>query len=164
LAVELIQALFYPVFVLAVTVAIMIFIPRDQLRGLLPAAAVIGGLGDVIVVWLFQDVLKIIWFKNHGIWECANQHFFSPIGWTMVMVLYFYFFPRHLRILRYLYTAAWAALAVGYGVLVRNVELYDFRPWFFPVPIYLTFLGWFTFAIWAYHALGAAHSPEQADK
>ena len=81
---ELIQALFYPVFVLAVTVAIMIFIPRDQLRGLLPAAAVIGGLGDVIVVWLFQDVLKIIWFKNHGIWECANQHFFSPIGWTMV--------------------------------------------------------------------------------
>ncbi|MGI6148426.1 MAG: hypothetical protein GX195_10355 [Firmicutes bacterium] len=161
---ELVQAVFYPAFVVAMAVAILLFIPRGQLRGLIPAAAVLGGLGDVITVWLFQDVLGIIWFMNHGIWECANQHFFSPIGWTLVMVFYFYFFPRHLRILRYLYTAAWAALAVGYGLLVRNVELYDFKPWFFPIPMYLTFLAWFTFAIWAYHALGAAHSPDEAER
>lgn len=161
---QLIQALFYPVFVLVVSVAIIAFIPRDEVRRIIPAAAVLGGLGDVIVVWLFQDVLKIIWFKNHGIWECANQHFFSPIGWTLTMVLYFYFYPRDLRILRYLYTAAWATLAVGYGLLVRNVELYDFRPWFFPLPMYLTFLTWFAFVTWAYHALGVADSPNLADR
>lgn len=158
--VELMQALFYPAFVAIVALAIFIIIPRSELRRLFPAAAVIGGLGDVITVFIFQDILGIIWFQNHGIWECANQHFFSPIGWTLVMVLFFYFFPAEQRILRYLYTAAWATLAVGYGLLVRNVELYDFKPWFFPIPIFLTFLGWFSFAIWAYYALGAAESPD----
>lgn len=161
---QLVQALFYPVFVLVVGLAIIIFIPRERLRGLVPVAAVLGGLGDVVTVWLFQDVLKIIWFTNLGMWECANQHFFSPIGWTMVMILYFYFYPRHLKLLRYLYTAAWAVLAVGYGLLVRNVGLYDFRPWFFPLPIFLTFLAWFAFAIWAYHALGAATPPDDAER
>ena len=78
--------------------------------------------------------------------------------------VYFYFFPRHLRILRYLYTAAWAALAVGYGLLVRNVELYDFKPWFSLSPCISHSSAWFTFAIWAYHALGAAHSPDEAER
>ena len=127
---ELIQALFYPVFVLAVTVAIMIFIPRISsgiaLRGH-------RGLGDVIVVWLFQDVLKIIWFKNHGIWECANQHFLSH--WLdNGDGAYFYFFPVTLESCATFTLQGLGGLAVGYGVLVRNVELYDFRPWFFLFP------------------------------
>ena len=158
-----VQTMFYPTFVAVIAILILLVIPRSDLRRLIPRATVLGGVGDIVTVFIYQDLLGVIGFKNHGIWECANQHFFSPVGWTLVMVLYFYFYPDSPRILRYLYTGAWAALAVGYGLLVRNVELYDFKPWFFPIPMYLVFLGWFAFAIWAYHALSNEDSPELAD-
>ena len=43
------------------------------------------------------------------------------------MVLFFYFFPAE-AYHALLYTASWATLAVGYGLLVpTNIELYDFK-------------------------------------
>ncbi|TCL75157.1 hypothetical protein EDC14_100388 [Hydrogenispora ethanolica] len=64
-------------------------------------------------------------------------------------MLFLRFLPRRQPFF-YLYILTFGAFSVGYGLMVKNAGLFDFRPWFYPVFAYLTFLGWWSFGTWLF--------------
>jgi hypothetical protein len=100
-----------------------------------------------MVVYIFQDILHIIWFKNSGIFEALGQNLLSPPSWALTIMLVLRFLPKR-KLFMYVYILGMGVVSVGYAYLVRNVGLFDFQPWFYPVFSYFTFFGWWSFAVW----------------
>jgi len=141
--------LFYPIYIALGFILVVIFIPREKIKEYFIYGLLLGGLGDILVVGLFQNLLHIISFKNAGIFLFLGMNFLSPISWTVTVMLFLNFLPRRKPFL-YLYVLTFATFSVGYGYLVHNVGLFDFKPWFYPVYSFLTFLGWWSFISWIY--------------
>jgi hypothetical protein len=144
---EMITLLFYPVFLLIVFILTLIFIPREKYKEYFIYGFLTGALGDIIVVGLTQNVLGLIWFKNQGIFYVHKMIALSPLCWSMVMMIFFYFLPER-KYFRYVYILTWAFYSLGYGYVVHNVGLFSFVDWFYPLPAYIIFLCWWTFASW----------------
>ena len=140
----MISTLFYPTYLLIAFSLSLIYIPKKDYKEYLIYGFLLGGLGDILVVGLFQNLLHIMWFKNQGIFNVLGQNFLSPPSWTFTVMLFLYFLPRK-GISLYLYILTFAAYSVGYGLIVHNAGLFDFRPWLYPVVSYFIFLGWWTF-------------------
>ena len=141
--------LFYPTFLLVTFILTLIFIPRSKYKRYFVYGFLVGGLGDVVVVTILQNLLHIMWFKNHGIFYVLGHIALSPPSWTVTIMIFLYFLPSR-RWFLYPYVVTWALYSVGYAYLVHNVGLYDFVPWLYPVPIYFLFLGWWSFAAWLF--------------
>lgn len=144
---EIIQLLFYPVFLVATFCLTLIFIPKVLYKEYFIYGFLIGGLGDIVAVGLMQNILGLMWFQNQGIFYVLKQMALSPLCWTVTVMIFLYFLPTK-RAFRYPYILTWAALSLGYGYIVHNVGLFDFVPWLYPIPAYLIFLGWWSFASW----------------
>lgn len=145
----MVKVLFYPTFLLMVFILSLIYIPKKDYKEYFIYGVLLGGLGDVLVVGLFQNILNIIWFKNAGIFNALGQNLLSPPCWLFVVMLFLRFLPGR-RPFLYLYIITVAFSSVGYGILVRNVGLFDYQPWFYPVFSFLTFLGWWCFITWLF--------------
>ncbi len=142
---------FYPVYLLTAFIMTLIFIPKEHYKQYFIYGILIGGLGDVLVVAIFQNIFHIIWFKNAGIFNVLGQNILSPPSWTFTVMIFLRFLPVR-RPFLYLYLVAFAFASTGYGYLVHSVGLFDFRPWFYPYFSALTFLGWWVFAAWVFMA------------
>jgi hypothetical protein len=146
---ELVMHLFYPVFLLMAFMLTLIFIPRKDYKNYLIYGFLIGGSGDIFTVGIMQNLLHVMWFKNQGIFYVLGHIALSPPCWTLSVMIFLYFLPARPWVL-YLYILTWAAYSLGFGYLVHNINLFDFLPWFYPVPAYLIFLSWWSFAAWLF--------------
>lgn len=144
-----VNQLFYPTFLLVTFILTLIFIPRNKYKSYFIYGFLIGGLGDVVVVTILQNLLQVMWFKNHGIFYVLGQIALSPPSWTVTVMIFLNFLPAR-RWFLYPYIATWGLCSLGYAYVVRNVGLYDFVPWLYPIPIYFLFLGWWSFAAWLF--------------
>ena len=135
------SALFYPVYILLAVIVIALTIPRQDLKTYFIYGFILGGLGDVVVVALFQNVLHLIWFQNSGIFNFLGENLLSPPSWILTVMLYLRFLPTR-KVFRYIYVLGFAVFSVGYGYLVHNVGLFDFQSWYYPIFAYFTFLAW----------------------
>ncbi len=131
----------YPTFLVILFSLSLVYIPRKDYKEYLIYGFLLGGLGDMVVVALYQNVFHLIWFKNQGIFNVVGQNFLSPPCWSFTVMLFLYFLPRK-GVAHYLYVLTFAAYSVGYGLMVHNAGLFDFKPGFYPFFSYLTFLGW----------------------
>ncbi|KJS21595.1 MAG: membrane protein [Clostridiaceae bacterium BRH_c20a] len=145
----MVQTLFYPTFLLIVFILSLILIPKKDYKEYFIYGVILGGFGDVLVVGLFQNILNIIWFKNAGIFNALGQNLLSPPCWIFVVMLFLRFLPSR-RAFLYLYIITVAFSSVGYGILVHNAGLFDYKPWFYPVFSFFTFLGWWCFITWVF--------------
>lgn len=143
------EVLLYPGLLMVLFILMVFLIPRSDLRYYLPYGIVLGGLMDVVLTWLFQDIFKVIKFTNLGMFHCSGQTVFSPLGWTLVITLYLYLWPKSGG-LKYAYTVTWSVLAVAFGQLLANVGLFQYVPWFYPIPLFFVLLGQFVFAVWIF--------------
>ncbi len=135
--------LFYPVYLTIVFILSIIYIDRKDYKEYLTYGFLLGGLGDILTVGLFQNILRFMWFKNQGLFNVLGQNYLSPPSWTFTVMLFLYFLPRK-GISQYLYVLTFAAFSVGYGLVVHNAGLFDFKPWLYPVVSYFIFLGWWS--------------------
>ena len=71
----------------------------------------VGGLGDVLSVFVYQNLLGFMWFKNQGLFYVLGQHALSPLCWTFTVMIFLYFLPAK-RFFLYVYTLAWAMASV----------------------------------------------------
>lgn len=145
----MLTTLFYPSYILIALVIVLITIPKRDFKEYFIYGVLFGGLGDVVVVGLFQNLLNVIWFKNSGIFNALGQNLLSPLSWTLTVMIFLYFLPQQ-KLFRYIYVLGFAVFSVGYGYLVHNVGLFDFRPWFYPFFAYLTFLFWWSIISWVF--------------
>lgn len=141
--------LFYPVYLAIAFGFSLIYIPKKVYKEYLIYGLLIGGLGDILLVSLFSNLLHLMWFKNAGIFEVLGHHFLSPPSWTFSMMLFLYFLPRR-RPFLYLYILTFTMYSFGYGLIVRNCGLYDFRPLFYYLGVPFSFLVWWSFAAWIF--------------
>jgi len=143
----MVSTLFYPVYLVLAVILTLIFIPKKHYKEYFIYGFLIGGLGDFMAVSLFQNILHIIWFKNLGIFNINGQHILSPCSWTVTVMLFLRFLPDR-RFFMYFYILTYAGFSVSYGILVKNVGLFDFRPLLYPYFSFLIFLSWWCFAAW----------------
>lgn len=141
--------LFYPVYLLIAFVLTLIFVPQKDYKEYLIYGVMVGALGDVIMVGLVQNVFHIMWFKNMGIFDVLGQHALSPLSWLVTVMLFLRFLPSRKTFL-YIYILTFSCASVAYGIVVRNANLYDFLAWFYPIPAYLIFVLWWSFAAWIF--------------
>lgn len=146
---KFVALLFYPVFLLIVFCLTLIFIPKNKYKEYFIYGFLIGGLGDVIAVGLFQNILGIMWFENQGIFYVLKMQALSPPSWIVTVMIFLYFLPSK-KPFRYPYILMWACFSLGYGYLVHNAGLFDFVNWFYPIPAYFIFLSWWLFASWLF--------------
>lgn len=139
----------YPIFVITLLFFSLILIPRNQYREYLMYGFLCGGLGDIIIVTLLQNILGLIVFKNQGVFYVLGHHALSPIGWTLAVMLFLFFLPKR-RIFLYFYLVAWTFLSLGFGYIVHNAQLFEFADWYYPVPTFFVFLLWWIFATWLF--------------
>jgi hypothetical protein len=141
--------LFYPVYLAIVFSLSLIFIPKKEYKEYLIYGLLHGGLSDIIVVGIFANLFHLMWFKNGGIFLVMGQIFLSPPCWTFTIMLFLYFLPER-RPFLYLYILTFTFFSFGYGLMVRNCGLYDFKPWFYYAVSPITFCAWFSFAAWVF--------------
>lgn len=143
-----IQVFFYPGFILIVLIFLLITVPRAAFRALLPYGIVLGGLLDYLWNLVLGNLFRIFVYTNHGIFNVSGQMFLAPLAWTLIIVFYLYFWPRDNRQLSYFYMLAWGGLATGFGQVVYLIELFEYSPWLYPLPMLGLFLARFAFAAW----------------
>ncbi|NLY10094.1 MAG: hypothetical protein GX020_00145 [Firmicutes bacterium] len=141
--------LLYPIYVLFTLTLTLIFIPRDHYKEYLIYGLLVGGLGDIVVVMLMQNLFGVMQFKNQGIFYVLGHHALSPLAWTLTVMLFLFFLPNR-KWFRYLYVIYWAMMSVGYGYLVHNAELFEFKSWLYPIPAFFIFIAWWSVATWLF--------------
>lgn len=145
-----ITELFYPGYLIITFILTITFIPKKRYKEYFLYGVLIGGLGDIIIVFLMQNILGIMWFKNQGIFNFYGQIAFSPPGWTVTFMIFLHFLPKHRKWFLYPYLIAWTFASLAFGKVAQNVGLFDFTPWLYPVPGFLIFLGWWSFGAWLF--------------
>jgi len=140
---------FYPTFLIGTFILTLIFIPKKEYKEYFIYGFLIGGLGDIIIVYLMQNMFGIMWFKNQGIFSVLGQMALSPLCWTVSIMIFLYFLPRK-RWFLYPYILTWASISLGYGYIVHNIGLFYFVDWLYPIPAYFVFLGWWILAAWLF--------------
>ncbi|WP_088187169.1 hypothetical protein [Desulfosporosinus sp. FKA] len=143
------STLFYPSYILIAFIIVILTIPQKDLKNYFIYGVLFGGFGDVVVVGLFQNVLHIICFKNAGIFNVLGENLLSPPSWILTVMIFLRFLPLQ-KLFQYAYVLGFAVFSVGYGYLVHNVGLFDFKPWYYPFFAYLTFLFWWTTITWVF--------------
>ncbi|MDQ7092010.1 hypothetical protein REC12_00175 [Desulfosporosinus sp. PR] len=145
----MISTFFYPTYILVAFIVVVITIPKKDFKEYFIYAMIFGGLGDIVTVGLFQNLFHIIWFKNAGIFNVLGQNLLSPPSWILTVMIFLHFLPAR-RSFLCVYVLGFAAFSVAYGYLVHNVDLFDFRPWFYPYFAYVTFLAWWSVITWTF--------------
>ncbi len=145
----MLSTLFYPSYILIAFIILFLTIPQKDLKKYFIYGVLFGGFGDVVVVGLLQNVLHIIWFKNAGIFNVLGENLLSPPSWILTVMIFLRFLPSR-RLFLYAYILGFAVFSVGYGYLVHNVGLFDFKPWYYPFFAYLTFLPWWSTITWVF--------------
>jgi hypothetical protein len=141
----MLTTLFYPSFLLTLFIIVLLLIPKELFKEYFIYGVLIGGLGDIIVVGLFQNLFHIIQFTNVGLFNVLGMNILSPPCWILMVMLFLRFLPRK-RSFLIIYNIAFASFSVGFGYIVYNANLFTFRPWFYPFFSFITFLGWWVFA------------------
>lgn len=143
-----VQVLLYPTLVLILATFLLITVPRKVFRALLPYGLVLGGLLDYVWNVIFGDLFKIFIYKNNGVFDVSGQMIFAPLAWTLIIVFYLYFWPKENRQLCYFYVLFWGGLATGFSQVVYFAALFEYKPWFYPLPMLIMFLVRFALAAW----------------
>jgi hypothetical protein len=112
---QIYTVLFYPVFLTITFLLTLIFIPHNKYKEYFIYGFLIGGLGDVIVVALMQNLLGVMWFKNQGLFYLYGQMALSPPSWTVTVMIFLYFLPVKSSF-RIPYILTWASHSVGYDI------------------------------------------------
>lgn len=154
-----ITQLVYPAYLLIAFTLTVIFIPRNKYRRYFICGFLVGCLGDVIIVFILQNLLHVMFFTNQGMFYVLKLNALSPLGWTLTMILFLYFLPSN-RWFQYPYIATWAFCSLSFAYILRNAGLYDFVPWLYPIPISFLFLGWYSFAAWVFKKSESLQSTE----
>ena len=142
------QVLVYPALIVILAVFLLITVPRDEFRLLVPYGVVLGGLVDFLFDRLFSSLFHVFSYTNLGMFGVSGQLLLAPLAWTLIIVFYLYFWPRDHRYLGYFYILAWSLLATGYSQVVLQLEMFSYLPWYYPLPMLLLFIARFAFVAW----------------
>jgi len=146
----MISTLFYPTYILLAFIIVLITVPKKYFKEYFIYAILLGGLGDVVVVGILQNLLHVMKFENAGIFNVLGQNILSPPSWILTVTIYLRFLPQQ-KTFQYVYVLAFAAFSVAYGYLVHNVGLFNFRPWLYPYFAFLLHLGWWSIITWVFN-------------
>ena len=145
----MLSILFYPTYILIAFIVVLLTIPQKDLKRYFIYGVLLGGFGDVVMVGLYQNVLQVIWFKNAGIFNALGQNLLSPPSWILTVMIFLRFLPLR-KPFQYAYVLSFGIFSVGYGYLVHNIGLFDFKSWYYPFFAYLTFLFWWATVTWIF--------------
>lgn len=143
-----VQILLYPILVFILIIFLLLTVPRQSLRALMPYGVVLGGLLDFACNLIFGNLFKIFSFHPVDFLTAGEHLLLTPIAWACLVIFYLYFWPTKNQRLGFFYGFAWAILATGFSQIVYQVGLFRYQNWFYPFPMLLMFLARFAIITW----------------
>lgn len=130
-------------------VATLVTIPREVYKKYLIWGFILGGVGELAMVTIFERLLHLIKYKNMGFFNVFGLvSFWTPLAWMFTFMLFFYFLPVR-RIFFYLYLLGFAFFAHMVGLVLQNLGLFEYiGTYIYYAP--LVFFLWFSLAAFTY--------------
>lgn len=115
-----------PLFFLAVMVLLCaLFIPRERLRRLFPAALTAGLFAEILSILLFSKLIKLFTYVNQGPYGIKGFPILVLFGWVFITALYLHWRPEADGPWPLLaYTASFAVLLLLLHELVENLKIF----------------------------------------
>ncbi len=142
------QIWFYPGMIFLLLVVVLVALPRDTLRLLVPLGLILGGLVDTFCTLICSDLLGIYSYTSPPLFDVSGHLILAPIAWSLVIVFFLYFWPKYSKQLGYFYVLTWGLLATGVSQVVHYLGLFDYSDWLYPLPMLFLFLLRFALAAW----------------
>ncbi|MHB8072341.1 hypothetical protein [Desulfosporosinus fructosivorans] len=130
--------------------ALVIFVPRTEIRRLTVYGIIFGSTYDVIGLTIGHLTNAFRWI-NFAPFGYGHLPLDSPVSWCSFYIIYFYLLPKHKPLL-YIFPVAGIVMSMIYSRVLVNLGM-------FIEPNFLlrlaNFTIWFSFATWGYLKLNA---------
>ena len=115
-----------PIYFLAATVLLCaLFIPRDRLRRLFPAALTAGLFAEILSILLFSKLIRLFTYVDQGPYNIEGFPILILFGWVFITALYLHWRPEEAGTWPIMaYTASFAVLLLLLHELVENLGIF----------------------------------------
>lgn len=137
----------YPIYTTVLALALVVVVPRAEIRKQVTYAITFGGAGSVLIVWLISPFNAFEWL-NMGPFGYGRVAFFPPLAWTIYFVVYFYLLPRKKPWI-YVFVFLAACYSTLFSNVLMNLGILQWNRGRIALPFLLYFI-WFTAATWIY--------------
>lgn len=144
----------YPIYTGVIALALIILVPRQEIKRLLIYGIIFGGLLNAVLIGFnaLFDLGGHINYANFGLGQFA---FFPPLAWTMWFVLFFYFIPEKTA-LAVIYVVSAAAYAMIFSNVLINFGVFVWKAGRIVYPFFV-YLIWFSIAAWGYFRISDSY-------
>ena len=137
----------YPIYTGILAIALIVLVPKKNIRKLFPWGIIVGGIGDISAILLFTKLLGVGGYINFGPFGFKGIPFFPLLAWSIWFIMYFYFFPVNSTYLKYIYVFTAAAYSVIFSNILINLNIFYWNYGNIIIP-FLIYISWFSVAIW----------------
>lgn len=138
---------FYHLIKLAILLAaLVILVPRNEIRRLAPYGILFGSGYDIIGLGI-GHLTKYFGWLNFEPFGYGYLPFDSPIAWAAFYIMYFYFLPKQ-KPLVYLFPISGVVMSMVYSRVLVNLGMFH-EPASFLIRA-ANFTLWFSLATWGY--------------
>jgi len=138
----------YPIYTGVLALALVILVPRKEIKRLFIYGVVFGGVANALLVSLIGNLLGAGGHTNYGLLGAFGVPFLPPIAWSAWFIMYLYFLPeRKPWIVGYIVIAA--VYAVFFSNVLINFHVFQLNYGVVLVP-FVVYASWFAAATWAY--------------
>ncbi|HOB08947.1 MAG: hypothetical protein WAP20_06875 [Limnochordia bacterium] len=144
--------LIYPLYTGIIAVAVVLLVPKQEIRRLFIYAVIFGGILNVAAI-TFNGLLGFGGHINFGPFGVGSCSFFAPLAWTLWFILFFWFLPEQV-VLKVIYVISTAVYSMFFSNVLVNLEIFVWKLHrvFYPLFLYMV---WFSIAVWGYQRVRA---------
>src|SRR5690554_276953 len=111
----------YPIYTAIIALALVLLVPRNEIRRLFIYGIIFGALGDFVTVLLLM-LFNIGGHMNYGPFGFLGIAFFPIMAWTLWFIMFFYYMPKQ-PIFLYIYVFAAAVYSAFFSNVLVNLNV-----------------------------------------
>lgn len=137
----------YPLYTGIIALAVILLVPKQEIRRLFIYAIIFGGVANVTVI-VFNMLFSFGGHINYGVFGLGGFSFFPPLAWTLWFILFFWFLPER-TVLIAIYVVSAAAYSMFFSNVLINLNIFEWKlhKVIYPLGLYVV---WFSIAAWGY--------------
>lgn len=137
----------YPVYTGIIALALVLLVPRQEIRRLFIYGVIFGGI--INVIWIgINGTFGFGGHINFGPFGIGRLAFFPPMAWALWFIMFFWFLPER-TLLRVIYIVSAVAYSMVFSNVLVNMGIFEWKVHRVIYPLFM-YTVWFTSATLAY--------------
>ncbi len=137
--------IYFPVQLAIFVLALVILVPRAEIRRLFGYGIIFGSFYDVIGLAIGHLTNAFKWI-NFGPFGYGYLPISSPVSWCAFFIMYFYLLPKH-KPLVYIFPVSGIIMSMVFSRVLVNLGMFIEPNFFLRLA---NFTLWFSYATWGY--------------